>query len=196
MTAGDDEDLMSREPDVAALQRAYGLLSADPERAARELEGLANAGSIKSMMYLGNLYQQGPHADFSKAERWYRSAYKLGALNAIYALGSLYYRQRKYEEAEEIFADGVSRNDGPSLYWLASIYTVDPRHVGKSEEIRNLLERATALGQVHAKHNLGLLLMKGRYGIRHIPRGVFLFMCGAVDAFRVTLRDPDSRRLW
>lgn len=192
----DDNALMARELDPIRLHNAYSLLSSNPHQALRQLTELADQGSVMSKLYLAHAYQTGPNANREEAEKWFRAAYKDGASSAIFGLGGLYYREGNYLEAEKIFADGVSKNDGVSMYWLASIYLVDPRHQGKLAEVKELLERSIALGQVHARHGLGLLLLKGRYGIRNVPRGAYLFISGIISAAQVTWRDPTSRRLW
>jgi hypothetical protein len=195
-TLMDDDELMAREPDVKRLHDAYALLSANRPQGIAELEELANRGSVMSMLYLADAYQRGQGSDPIRAEKWYKSAYEAGSSTALFGLGAFYYRLRNYDAAEKIFADGVSKDDGVSMYWLASIYTVDSRHHGKSAQIKDLLERSIALGQIHAKHGLGLLFMKGRYGLRNVPRGFYLFFSGIFEAFKVTYRDPSSRRLW
>jgi TPR repeat protein len=106
------------------------------------------------------------------------------------------YQAGKTKEAEDLWSDGVSKNDGPSMFWLASLYLASSSIRVKRAEIKALLERANALGQLRAKHRLGVMLMVGRYGIINIPRGVFLFLRFLISGFKVALRDPTSRRLW
>lgn len=189
------DELMAREPDVKRLQDAYALLAADPRRGVAELEELAGRGSVMSMLYLAQTFQQGPLADPGKTESWYRAAYEADSLNAVFGLGGFYYRENNYAEAEKVFREGASRGDGLSMYWSASVYTVAPGNTDRSHEIRDLLERSMRLGQVRAKNSLGFLFMKGRYGVRNIPRGVFLYLSSLVDGFRIGYKDPTSRRL-
>jgi TPR repeat protein len=126
---------------------------------------------------------------------WYRAAYERGSSSALFGLGSYYYRRENYGEAEKIFMDGVSKNDAVSMYWLASIYVV--RHQdGKDFEIKDLLERSAALGQIYAKNSLAFLLMKGRYGLRNIPRGIMLYFLSIIEGFKTGIRNPHDRRLW
>jgi uncharacterized protein len=192
----DHDELLAREPDVRRLQDAYALLSTNLPKALIELEELAKGGSVLSMLYLANAYKREQYADPAKTELWYRAAYEKGALDAFAGLGITYFQQKKYEEAEKIFESGVTHNDGVSMYWLARVYIEDPRHKGRYSDIKNLFERSMALGQVRAKNQLAFLFMKGRYGIKNIPRGIFLYFSSAVDGFRVGLQDPDDRRLW
>ena len=192
----DDRELMAREPDLERLRQAHGFLSTNVARALADLETLAREGSVLSMLYLAQTYQLGPKPDPVKAERWYRSAYEKGSSTALFSLGTTYYRQGDYATAEKFFSEGVSKNDIPSMYWLATIYLVGPARPGHAEQARVLLEKAIQGGHVHAKHGLGLLYLKRRFGTRNMVRGLWLFLTGMIDAFRVTYRDPSSRRLW
>jgi tetratricopeptide (TPR) repeat protein len=190
------ELLLREEPDLPRLQAAYALLSTNTARGLSELEELATGGSVLSMLYLASAYKREPHADPSKTEYWYKAAYEKGALNSFSGLGTLYYRQGRYKEAEKVFAAGVARNDEVSMHWLARIYIQDRSHQHDFMEIKDLLERSMTLGQIRAKNQLAFLLMRGRYGMMGIPRGVFLYLSSLVDGFRVGLRNPDDRRLW
>lgn len=157
---------------------------------------MAKGGSVLSMLYLANNYHRGPRADLSKAEKWYRAAYEKGALNSFAGLGAIYFGQGNYAEAKKVFLNGVSRDDGVSMYWLAKIYLKEESHIDRNNEIKELLERAMSLGQIRAKNRLSFLMMGGRYGIKNIPRGIFLYFSSMVDGFRVGLRNPGDRRLW
>lgn len=192
----DDHELSKQEPDLERLRHAHALLSTNVPQALTELEALAERGSITSMLYLAHAYVRGGNPDIARAEEWYRSAYEKGSSSALYNLGSFYYKKGDFFEAEKIFLDGYSKKDAPSMYWLATIYLVDPKHRDKFNQAKDLLENAIVLGNVSAKHGLGLLMMKGRYGLKNFPRGLWLFLGGMVDAFMVTCRDPSSRRLW
>jgi TPR repeat protein len=67
----DDDEIWAKEPDLAALTRAHGLLRVDPKSALNELERLAEQGSIMSMVYIGSAYRDGTGVmrDVSQAER-------------------------------------------------------------------------------------------------------------------------------
>jgi TPR repeat protein len=190
------ERLLREEPDLPRLQTAYALLSTDLPKAILELEQLAEKNSALSMLYLGDAFKGGHYADPAKAERWYRAAYQKSVLNAFFGLGTLYYRQGRYEEAERVFAAGVARNDEVSMHWLARLYVRDRSQQHSFIEIKDLLERSMALGQIRAKNQLAFLLMQGRYGVASVPRGIFLYLSSLIEGFRVGLRDPDDRRLW
>jgi len=189
-------ELLAQEPDLKRLQDAYALLSTDTPRALTELEELAMGGSVASMGYLGNTYKDGSYADPLKAERWLRAAYERGSLNAALSLGGIYYRQGNFDLAERMFEDAALNGDGTGMHWLAKIYMRGQVTEEKYSKIKDLLEDATAQGQIRAKNSLAFLLMRGRYGIKSVPRGIFLYFSSLIDAFKVGFRDPDDRRLW
>jgi TPR repeat protein len=191
----DDDELIAREPDYELVHRAYALMLTDISKALSELETLANKGSVMSMLYLGWVYWK-KLEDRTNAERWYKLAYQNGSSTALVSLGMIYFLKKDYLEAEKIFLDGVSQNDGASMYWLGRIYLLRSRNEITSTRIRALWEDAAARGQVLAKYSLGYLFLKGRYGIGNIPRGIWLFLTALVDGFKVAYRDPSSRRLW
>jgi len=108
----------------------------------------------------------------------------------------MYYRQANFDLAEKMFIDGASSGDGAAMYWLARIYMRRQVTEENSSKIKILLEDAIARGQVRAKNSLAFLSMKGRYGKKNIPKGVFLYFSSLVDAFKVAVRNPDDPRLW
>lgn len=189
-------ELLAQEPDLKRLQDAYALLSTDTPRALMELEDLAKSGSVTSMGYLGKTYKDGSYADPVKAERWLIAAYERGSLNAALSLGGIYYRQGSFDLAEKMFTDGALNGNGAAMYWLARIYMRGRVTEEKYSKIKDLLEDATAQGQIRAKNSLAFLLMKGRYGIKNVPRGVYLYFSSLIDAFKVGVRNPDDPRLW
>ncbi|MHB8884743.1 MAG: SEL1-like repeat protein [Methylovirgula sp.] len=191
---------MAREPDIKRLGDAYGFLSTNRLRAISELEHLANEGSVMSMLYLAQAYQNEPNFDPKKIQDWYRSAYERGSATGLSGLGAHFHQFGNHTEAEKIYKEGVSKNDGVSMYWLASLYVEDNRY-DKSSEIKDLLEKSAALGLIRAKKDLSLSLIKGHYGKgnihvkRNILLGVYLYFSSIIDAFREAYHNPSSPRL-
>jgi len=60
---------------------------------------------------------------------------------------------------------------------------------------RDLLEMAAAQGHVFSKRNLGLLLIKGPFGILQTFRGVLLLLVSVKDVLVIAPRDHLSDRL-
>jgi TPR repeat protein len=194
----DERELMKLEPDVKRLSRAHTLLSIAPAEGIRDLEALAATGSVMAMLYLGQLYslgQFGEDTNFEMAEKWYLSAYRHGSSSGLFNLGSLYYQSGKNTEAETIWSEGVAKDDAPSMYWLATLYLTDPYFGEKRGRAQELLEKAAAAGQVYAQMGLGIMYMRGRYGLGNIPRGLKLYLEGFVNAVCIKSHAPSDRRL-
>lgn len=190
----DSED----EPDLIRLNAAYDLLQIDPAQAIKELQLLAEQGSLSGMLHLGWAYQKGTGngVEPEQAEIWFRRAYEKGSRLAIYYLGHLYLRQKEYSKAHDIFTTGASMDYVPAIYCLGQMY-MDGAGVSKQpDKARALLERATALGHVFAKRSLAKLLMSGHFGVLNFFRGCFLVLGALKDGFVVGMKeDLSSDRL-
>ena len=184
---GDDE------PDLTRLNEAYKLLETDPAKAVKELQGLAELGSLLSMLYLGWAYQKcAGIGDIKQAEIWFRRAYEKGSRLAIYHLGHLYLKQQEYAKAHEIFSAGATMDYAPAIYCLGQMY-MDGAGISKQpDKARTLLERATALGHVFAKRSLARLLMSGRFGFFSIFKGCFLLLGAVKDGLVVSMNEGSS----
>jgi TPR repeat protein len=188
-----DEEARQMEPDLAALQGAIALVPTDFPQARRRLEELAERGSIMARVHL--TYALVSRGDKDEAKEWYRAAYEKGSSIALFSLASLLYHGGDKSGAERLWADGASQNDGPSMFCLASLY-LERSDESKLAEVRPLLERAHASGQMRATLRLGKLLAAGKYGIQEIPKGIVLILQSTLSAFRVAYRNPEDSRLW
>lgn len=191
-----DRELLGGEPDVAALSQARVLLSTNVDQALIQLEALAARGSVLAMQSLAHVHKVIGGSSLNEAELWYRKAYESGSANALLNLGLLYYRSSRFRQAEEIFRDGVVRDDTPSMVWLAIVYLGYVNNIEKREAARALLEYAASRGQIRAMSHLGWLYLKGHYGWWNMPRGVSLFFRFLFEGFPLAWRDPRSQRLW
>ncbi len=192
----DNKQILEREQEIDELRHAYGLLATSFPQARAELEGLASKGSVMSMIYLGHAYKcQGP-SGYSEADKWYRMAYLQKSSSALLHLALMNYQEGRIQEAKNLWLEGVSKNDAPSMFWLASLYIENPSIKEGKYEIKSLLEKASALGQIRAKRRLAIMLMKGNFGILSIFRGIYVFFDFLISGFAVAYHDPASRRLW
>lgn len=185
------------EPDLPRLRRAYALLASDDASAVQEFKALSEAGSTKSMIYLGYLFREGKgvSADLKEAEIWFKRAYESGSITGLFYLGRLYMRLENYSESEKIFLEGADRNYPPAIYWLARLYYRDPPRWKRLNEARPLLELAQDRGHIWARRDLARLYMRGAFGMDQIPRGIWLFVTGLKDLLLEFKRNPKSQRL-
>lgn len=198
----EDFEIMEQEPNIERLRQAYELLQTDRSLAITQLEKLASAGSVMSTLYLAHSYVIEPFTDDEKSEKWLRVAYEAGSARGLMHLAAHYAKREKYAEAEQIYLDGVSKNDGSSMYYLAKLYVKIDRYSIASREVMNLLESAATLGHAGAMRDIWKLYIKGSFGIQNIPKGVFLLFYYLSKVFMLsfgsapnTFRYSD-RRLW
>lgn len=189
----DDDEFRNGDPDVEELEKAQALVPIDFSQAQARLEELANRGSVMAMLYLG--FALSKRGQMEQAKRWYRLAYEKGSSTALFSLATLEYHGGRLAEAQKLWEEGASRNDAPSMFWLASIY-LNSSKTDRLESARKLLERADHHGQVRATHLLAKLLLTGKYGIENVPKGLLLFIKFLLSGFQVAYRDAASRRLW
>jgi TPR repeat protein len=190
----DDRELLAREPDRTALYHAHALLSTNPQLGLANLEALANRGSIMALLYIANEWRLKGKENYPTAQKWYRLAYEKMSATALWYLALIYYDQNDYNAAEEILKDGVSKKDGPSMYWLADLYLA--HYQGKRHEVKALLEHANAMGHLRAKSRLARMLMIERHDVRSFTRGLRLYFQVITRGFSLAHRDPTDRRLW
>lgn len=198
----EDHELMEREPDLQRLRFAYDLLKADQSTAIIELEKLTEDGSVMSELYLADFYSRKPNTDPLNAEKWFKVAFDHGSARGLVCLAIHYAKAGKLDEAERLYLIGKSRNDGPSMYYLAKLYIRENRHAIASGEIKNLLEGAAAQGHASAMRDLWQMHVKGIFGMQNIPKGIWLLIYYLYKSFsfaflrRADGYGPSDRRLW
>lgn len=193
----DDNSIWSSEPDLESLNRAHKLLESDPSTAFKELEKLAQEGSIMSMVYMGSTYHNGSTIakDDEKAEIWLHRASEAGSLFATHELGKLYLAKAEYAKAAELFSIGAECNYSPSLYRLATLY-INGKGVAKDRaKAKSMLETSANIGNLFAKRALALALIKGELGEREILKGVFLYIAAFPAVIGTASRNPHSPEL-
>jgi TPR repeat protein len=189
----DDGELRSNEQRLDEVNEARDLAATDFSAAQQKFEELANQGSILAMVCLA--FAQNKRGQIEQARSWYRKAYQGGSSTALFSLATMLYHEGDVAEAEKLWSDGVSKNDGPSMFPLAVIY-LDSADKDKNSQARMLLEKGNELGQLRATQLLARRLATGKYGIANVPKGVFLFLKCLFSGFLVAYRNPDSPRLW
>jgi TPR repeat protein len=175
--------IMEREADPAAIHHAYDLLKTDPAESFRQFLALAEGGSVWSMASVGNRFEHGLGIapDLAQAENWYLRAYQAGSDYALIWLGDLYQKSKRYEQAQAVFRTGVERGFVPAMFRLAWSYWNSPDWPQRRDEAMALLERSAAAGDLSAKRFLAVAMMRGGFGLRHIPNGIRLLLSVAEE---------------
>lgn len=186
-------EMWEREPDHDRASRAYELLSTDPIEGFKECLALAEQGSIWAMGSVGWAFSRGNGTprDLAQAEKWYRRAFDSGSDYALLGLGHLYMQQQEYTKAEEVFRTGADRGWVPAMYRLAWTYSKSAAWSQKRDEARDLLERASAAGDLSARRFLATATMRGWFGWRRIPSGIRMNFELADDLYEL-IKDDET----
>ena len=143
------------------------------------------------MILLGAMLSvgDGVEMDIQKSESWFLRASIAGSVEGTYRLGLLYGREGEWDKAITAFRSCVARDFVPAMNKLGLLYLNG--RIGKPdpEQAKALWETASALGQLPARRNLGVLLMSGRYGLWAMARGARLIASAFWGA--VKLADPN-----
>jgi len=142
---------------------------------------------VWSMAAAGHLFENGTGIarDLAQAEHWYLRAFDAGSDYALIWLGSLYQNSNRQAEAQGIFRTGVERGFVPALFYLAWSYWNSADWSRRRDEALALLERGSAAGDLSAKRFLANAMMRGRFGLGHIPAGFRLALSVAEDISRL-----------
>ena len=169
----DDWKVLSADPNKDSAIAAASLHASAPEEAFHALLGLAEEGSVWSMLWVAWCYHtgQGVLSDMAQSEAWFRRAFEGGSERGLLEYGKLQWSRGDLEKCEATFSVGAANGWAPAQYWLARVRVRKSRTRATLREVRSLLENAIAKGSPAAKSFLGYFLGRGEYGLRAIPSG-------------------------
>lgn len=174
----------------ALIEEARACQEADPEAAFRMLLEAAEAGSAWALESAGWHYDSGTvvAADFERAADYYHRGICAGSWMATIAYALLLAKHGQIDESEEVLLDGVRLDFVPAYFWLAWLrYDRAPTRA-TCGAIRPLLDYAAKQGHPGAKQTLGTLMVKGKFGLFAIPRGLRLLR----ETMPPLLSQPDA----
>jgi len=114
------------EPEAERLTLAYKKLECDPAQAISTMTGMAERGSLMSMLYLGYAYRNGTGVslDTGCAERWFKRAAEAGFTRAYYELGRMYLDASEYSRARAELETAAARGFVPAVHFLGRMHYV------------------------------------------------------------------------
>ena len=179
------------EPDIQALRRARRIMRSDPAASIKQFEALAARGSMMSMFVVAEALRKGLvySRDIEKSKEWYEAAIHRGSIHAVHGLAKLYSQQGQYHLARKAFERGAKAGFSPSMNDLAHLYYTGRGGPVDRPKAIALWERASRLGNVCAKRNLGRILSAGQFGRIGKIRGLWLRL--EAEADRRLLRTID-----
>jgi TPR repeat protein len=186
--------LMELDADPEAIYQAHNLRKTDPAESFRQYLALAERGSIWSMANVGILFENGTgtERDLEQAEKWYLRAYQARSDYGLIWLGHLYMQSQQYEKAQVVYRTGVARGFVPAMVRLASSYWNAPDWPERRGEALALLQRGSAAGDIAARRYLAVGMMRGWFGLRHIPGGIRRLFSVAEDVANLLKDEPTT----
>ena len=172
----------SREEPYLAAQRSF-----DKKRFTEAFalyEDLAKAGDPRCQVLVGWMYNEGlgVKRDKEKAVNWFERAASMGSKEGAFYCGKSALAFGQYREALSWFHKAAVQEYGPALLWLGLSYV---RGLGVSIDFDKgvkYLERAAATGNLPARRELALLMIRGALGFAKIPVGLVLLPYAVIAA--------------
>lgn len=159
-------------------------------------ERLARAGDPHCQVFLGWMYKQGLGVakDEQKALDWFIRAASLGSKVGAFYCGRSALSSGRNDEAIGWFHKAAAQEYGPALLWLGLVYV---RGLGVSADLvkgTKYLKRAADAGNFFALRELGLLMIRGKFGPAKIPLGFVLIPYAVVGGIVTAIvnRDPEK----
>ena len=156
------------------------------------LELLATEGDVQAMNMAGYAYAYGVGVviDEERAIRWFSRALANGSVDASFRLGRLLSERGEYAGAAEALQFGADNEFAPALYRLGVLSIKG--HLGDQSRLTGVihLQKASAMGHPFAMRELGLLYLKGDYGLATRVHGAFLLLAAFGRVIVVGLKDP------
>jgi hypothetical protein len=187
--------LMERETDPQLVYRAHDLIQADPAEGFKQYLALAESRSVWSMATVGKLLEsgEGTDRDLARAEEWLLRAHRAGSDYALIWLGMLHLKSDRHESAQDIFRTGVDRGFAPAMFYLVWSYWKCGDRLPRRDEALSLLQRGSAAGDLTAQRFLVTSMLRGRFGLRHVPAGFRLLSKVADDEAKII--EDDQRTM-
>jgi len=178
------------ESDPRAVRAARDKLRIDPSLAISQLERLAESGSVKGMLYLADAYMRGRGApkDFEKARYWYQRIGERDVIFGAHMAASMDFRLKKFEEARLGFWRCAEVGFLPSMYRKGYMLSVGLGGNKDLEQAEAVLRDAMNRGHFGAALYYARLMTRGVFGIKNIPRGIYMSIASRVRFVAAVLR--------
>jgi TPR repeat protein len=175
------------------IKRAQVQFKAGSVEPAAMLKSFASSGSIASMIILGWAFSKGEGVSRNRdeAERWYRRAVDSGSVSASCYLATYYLNNGELDQARHWYAYGAERGFTPSMFKLGLIYS-QGEGTEDVEKALDLWERAALLGHVYAIRSVVFAMLRGRYGLWNVVKGVIWYFRTMLYALSGLVRNPHS----
>lgn len=185
-----DWELLDADPLAEEVKAAFRLSDASPDAEFERLRDLAEKGSPFSMKHVAwrLAVGSGVGQDRDAAQAWFRRAFEAGSDRALLEYGAALASRGQIAEAEKVYEAGWRRGFVPAVYRLIRLRLTPSLPAQDRLAWKAALEWAAEAGHPGARHLLAKYLLRGRFGVRGVPRGVRL-ACAQLAA--IARNDPD-----
>ena len=147
-------------------------------------EDLAEAGDARCQVFVGWMCHEGlgVEKNHERALGWFQRAASLGSKEGAFYCGKAALASGHYEESYRWLHQAASQEYGPALLWLGLGHV---RGLGTSVDLEKgvaYLERASKTGNLPARRELALLMIRGKLGISKVPTGFVLLPYAVIAA--------------
>ncbi len=184
------------EPDYSKLVALFQEYQLTPSEAViREFDVLADKGSMQSLIYIGVAYRDGHgvQKNLQLAESYFLRAFKAKNDVAGYYLGKLYMEQKRYQEAFEVLNKSAKYEFAPTLSCLGRLYM---EGCGVKKDViraKELLEKASKLGNIWASRDLASLYISGEFGLFRKSYGFYLMWNSILRGAIINTKDASDQ---
>ncbi|NEX93810.1 tetratricopeptide repeat protein [Caulobacter sp. 17J65-9] len=156
------------DPLLAEYERARDQLhGADWREALKELESLADRGSLMSMLLVADAAREGwkYEQDLPDAEAWYEAAVEAGSARGLFGLGRTHLAMGRFAEAIHELEAAIARGF-PAAYNVLAIMYFNGEGVPVDRwRAWKLWRKGAALGHLPAKRHMVHQALHGRFGL-------------------------------
>jgi TPR repeat protein len=143
----------------------------------RELMELVGEGSAEAPDYLGILYFSGNGVpkDVEKAKSYFLMSHTRGYALGTYHLAGEYKRESNFKGALELLKLIADKNPSAAYWAFRCLVNLSKENKKLEAESEKYLIHAANLGHIEALRTIPIRTIKGRYGLKNIPRGIFKY---------------------
>jgi hypothetical protein len=173
--------IFEADPHSARLREIFEFSRTHCGEAFAQFLAFAEAGSVWSMLQVGNAYESGRGValDRVRAEEWHSKAYEGGSDYGLVRAAMLAFRRSDVTKARTLLRVGVDRGLAPAMRYLAWMELKLSRR--DREEARALYEQAIASGDFPARMYFSRAKAIGRFGLKEVPAGIRSLFAASAD---------------
>ena len=171
-------DLIEKEGEAERFWDILARFEDDPKSSIDDMFPLADHGSTLTLYFIGDILLWGYKGIHNVKEGLIclQRAADQGSLEAIYQIGRAYYAWGKIPEAIEHFDYLSKKGFSPAMYSLAALYSYQKYGDNYKELSFIYYNMAAKHGNILARKNLSLKMIRGDFGLKKIFNGILMWI--------------------